>query len=56
MTVGIIGAMDMEVDKIKEKIKELEIKTVGKSEFYCGSIDGVNVVLARSGVGKSMPL
>ncbi len=50
--IGIIGAMEVEVEILKSKIENLEIKTIAKIDFYTGQLSGKNVVLARSGIGK----
>ncbi len=50
--IGIIGAMEVEVEILKTKIENLKIETFAKIDFYTGKIDSKNVVLARSGIGK----
>ena len=50
--VGIIGAMDKEVAGLKNEIKVKEIKNIGGIEFYSGTLQGKDVVLLKSGVGK----
>ncbi len=50
--IGIIGAMEVEVEILKTKIENLEIKTFAKIDFYTGKIKGKNIVLAKSGIGK----
>ncbi|MFV0503499.1 MAG: 5'-methylthioadenosine/adenosylhomocysteine nucleosidase [Lachnospirales bacterium] len=50
--IGIIGAMDIEVNEICKKIKDKTTKTKGKVEFYSGTISGKAVVVAQCGVGK----
>lgn len=50
--IGIIGAMELEVENLK---KQMEIKDVVKKasmEFCQGSLNGTEVVIVRSGVGK----
>jgi len=52
---GIIGAMQVEVDYLKEIMKkESDFRTVnaGSLEYNCGTIHGIDVVVVRSGVGK----
>lgn len=51
-TVGIIGAMDLEVEKLIEAMTEKKIVEYSKRTFYCGKLNGTDVVLARCGVGK----
>ena len=50
--VGIIGAMAVEVASLKEAMGVTTSTSVAGMEFFEGSIGGVDVVLARSGIGK----
>lgn len=50
--VGIIGAMDEEVSKIKECLENVTIKTIASMDFYEGRLYDVDVVVVRSGIGK----
>lgn len=50
--IGIIGAMDEEVAKLKECIEDVEIKTFASMEFYKGRISEKEIVIVRSGIGK----
>lgn len=50
--IGIIGAMDMEVDGLKEQMSSVDIQTVSGMDFYQGLLCGVPCVVARCGVGK----
>ena len=50
--LGIIGAMDEEVAKIKEAMQDIEITCKASMEFYKGTMDGKEVVVVRSGIGK----
>lgn len=50
--LGIIGAMDEEVIKLKEVMDEVEITTKASMDFYKGKISGKDVVVVRSGIGK----
>lgn len=50
--LGVIGAMEEEVELLKEKMDIKETVTVAGMEFYQGTLDGKNIVLVRSGVGK----
>jgi adenosylhomocysteine nucleosidase len=52
MRVGIIGAMDEEVDLLRSKLEEREDTILAGSEFYQGQIDSLEVVLLKSGIGK----
>lgn len=50
--LGIIGAMDEEVSKLKEKMTDVEIKKKASMDFYKGKLMGKDVVVVRSGIGK----
>ena len=52
MTIGIIGAMQMEVDNLKEVLENQSTTTVSGVNFVTGTIGDVDVVAAVSGVGK----
>ena len=51
-TIGIIGAMDLEVEKLIDAMTDREVVEYGKRKFYVGKLSGVKTVLARCGVGK----
>lgn len=50
--IGIIGAMTVEVEGLKAKMTDCEVKKTGGMEFVSGRIDGQDVVAAVSGEGK----
>lgn len=50
--LGIIGAMDIEVDSLKQEMDCPEIKKIAGMDFYCGAIHGKNVVVVKCGIGK----
>ena len=50
--LGIIGAMDEEVAKLKEQMSDVEIMTKASMDFYKGTLKGYSVVVVRSGIGK----
>ncbi len=50
--LGIIGAMDEEVSKLKEAMEDIEITKKASMEFYKGKMSGKDVVVVRSGIGK----
>lgn len=50
--VGIIGAMDVEVAHLKERMQGLSTEVHAGMEFYAGSIDGVPAVVSMCKVGK----
>lgn len=49
---GIIGAMDEEVNSLKEALDEKKISTFAGMEFCEGRLDGATVVVVKSSVGK----
>lgn len=50
--LGIIGAMEEEVAKLKEQMTETAIEKAAGLEFYLGYLNGTRVVVVRSGIGK----
>ena len=52
--IGIIGAMSEEVMAIKALMDNIEIKKINNLEFIVGTIDNKDVVLAKSGIGKTL--
>ena len=50
--IGIIGAMEQEVAKIKEKMQDVTITSKACMDFYEGALEGKKVVVVRSGIGK----
>lgn len=52
MKVAIIGAMEEEVTLLRNNIENSTIETIAGCEFTTGKMDGVDVVLLRSGIGK----
>ena len=50
--LGIIGAMDEEVAKVKEQMEDVETKQIASMEFLKGTVKGHPVVVVRSGIGK----
>jgi len=52
MKIGIIGAIDEEISKLKLGIKNLKIEKIEELVFYTGSLKGKDVVLVKSGIGK----
>jgi len=50
--VAIIGAMEEEVALIKGWMTEIETQSIAGCEFYQGKLDGTDVVLLQSGIGK----
>lgn len=52
MKVGIIGAMDIEVEKLQQQMTSPVKKTVSGIHFFSGILHGIEVVVAMAGVGK----
>lgn len=50
--IGIIGAMDLEVDVLKAKLENCTVTARASMEFYEGALNGTPVVIVRCGVGK----
>ena len=50
--LGIIGAMDEEVARIKEQLTEVQVETRAAMDFYRGKLGGKETVVVRSGIGK----
>lgn len=50
--IGIIGAMDEEVQKLKEQLGSYQEKVIAGTPFYQGIIAGQDVILLQSGIGK----
>ena len=51
-TLGIIGAMQVEVDLLLKAMDRKYGKTIAGSVFYEGILDGLQVVVVQCGVGK----
>lgn len=52
MKIGIIGAMQMEVDTLKESLNNTTTVTYSGVEFVSGKMNDIEVVAAVSGIGK----
>ncbi len=50
--IALIGAMDQEIERLKNSIQSVEVSEIAGFTFYSGLIDGVSVVLLKSGIGK----
>ena len=50
--IGIIAAMNEEIDSIKILMKDISIKNIFELEFIIGKIHSKDVVLVKCGVGK----
>lgn len=50
--VALIGAMDQEVELLKNTLENPETHVVAGYPFFSGQLDGAEVVLLKSGIGK----
>ena len=50
--LGIIGAMDIEIQTLKENIENLTVTEKAGTEYYEGTLHGLPVVLVKCGIGK----
>ena len=50
--LGIIGAMDIEVATLKEKMENMRVSTIAGSEYCEGKLNGLDAVVVQCGVGK----
>ncbi|PJC86219.1 5'-methylthioadenosine/S-adenosylhomocysteine nucleosidase [Vibrio sp. HA2012] len=52
MKIGIIGAMELEVATLRKTMTDCSEELKGGCTFYTGQLNGVDVVLLKSGIGK----
>ena len=52
MKLGIIGAMEIEVESLVAKLQDRVITEKAGSAFYEGTLNGMKAVVVRCGVGK----
>ena len=50
--LGIIGAMAVEVELLKEKMEGLTVSSHAGMEFFDGKLEGLDAVVVQCGVGK----
>lgn len=50
--IGIIGAMELEVEQLKAEMTESRIVKKAGMEFHEGILNGASVVIVRCGIGK----
>ena len=50
--IGIIGAMELEVEQLKSKMQVAQVITKASMDFFTGTLHDVEVVVVRSGIGK----
>jgi len=50
--VGIIGAMELEVEMLKQQMNQVKKETVASFDYYVGKIADREVIVTCSGIGK----
>ena len=50
--IGIIGAMEQEIALLKQQLHNITTTQIASFEFYQGQLNGIDVVLVQSGIGK----
>ncbi|MDY6891013.1 MAG: 5'-methylthioadenosine/S-adenosylhomocysteine nucleosidase [Pseudomonadota bacterium] len=50
--IALIGAMDQEIELLKNSLHQMTTRTLAGFTFYTGTLDGVEVVVLKSGIGK----
>ena len=50
--IGIIGAMEEEIRDLKSVLKDCRVERHASKDYYVGELEGKEVVLVQSGVGK----
>lgn len=50
--IGIIGAMDLEVETLKSHMQNVKITKKANMEFLDGSLNGTPAVIVKCGIGK----
>lgn len=51
-TIGILCAMDLECQLLKEHMRNPVCQKAAGIELWCGVLEGVNVAVGVSGIGK----
>ncbi len=52
MKVAIIGAMEEEVEVLRGQIENQESTVIATQEYTTGTLEGVDIILLKSGIGK----
>lgn len=52
MKIAVIGAMEQEVELLRNALTNTEVTTIGNSEYTTGTYEGKEVILLKSGIGK----
>lgn len=50
--IGIIGAMELEVEELKSKMQTKQVVEKAGMKFFEGTLNGKEVVIVQSGIGK----
>ena len=50
--LGIIGAMQVEVEILLSRMENQKVRTIAGSAFYEGTLEGLSAVVVQCGVGK----
>lgn len=51
-TVGIVSALDSEINRFKDEVENIKTVEIGKHIFYTGNIGSKKIVFTETGVGK----
>ena len=52
MKIAVVGAMEQEVELLREVIENAETNVIANSEFTTGTYKNHEVILLKSGIGK----
>lgn len=52
MTIGILGAMQIEVDLLLSRLENMRSEHISGYDYFSGVLCGQNVIIAKCGVGK----
>ena len=52
MKLGIIGAMAVEIELLKDRMEDIRTENHSGMAFYAGKLEGVDAVVVQCGVGK----
>ncbi|KQL55929.1 MULTISPECIES: 5'-methylthioadenosine/S-adenosylhomocysteine nucleosidase [Bacillaceae] len=52
MKIGIIGAMEEEVNYLRKQMTDVTVTVIANCEFTDGILNGTNVILTKCGIGK----
>ncbi len=50
--LGILGAMELEVETLVAQLEDKTVSTLAGSTFYSGKLEGLDVVVVQCGIGK----